>query len=72
MAKKLSEISKEIDSKAPLFRSRLERMMEREVMTFLDNLSDVCELYIFSGVIRDYFLNAISNRDLDIVFEGSS
>lgn len=70
MAKKLSEISKEIDSKAQLFRWRLERMMDTKVMFFLDELSKQSNIYIFSGVIRDYFLNAISNRDLDIVFDG--
>lgn len=70
MAKKLSEISKEIDSKARLFRSRLERMIDPKVITFLNDLSGVCNLYIFSGVIRDYFLNATSNRDIDIVFDG--
>jgi three-Cys-motif partner protein len=70
VAKKLSEISKEIDSKAPLFRSRLERMMDADVISFLNDLSEVCNLYIFSGVIRDYFLNATSNRDIDIVFDG--
>ena len=45
-------------------------MIDEEVMAFLDNLSGLCDLYVFSGVIRDYFLNVISTRDLDIVFEG--
>jgi hypothetical protein len=71
VAKKLSDISKEIDSKAQLFRWRLERMVDVKVMSFLDELSSKCDVYIFSGVIRNYFLNVISSRDIDIVFEGS-
>jgi hypothetical protein len=71
VAKKLSEISKEIHSKAQLFRWRLERMIDPKVMSFLDELSSKCDVYIFSGVIRNYFLNIISSRDIDVVFEGN-
>lgn len=47
-------------------------MMDAEVISFLNELTKLCNVYIFSGVIRDYFLNAISNRDIDIVLDGSA
>jgi len=31
-------------------------MIDPKVMSFLDELSSKCDVYIFSGVIRNYFL----------------
>lgn len=70
MGKKLSDIQKEVEANAILFRKYLDKVLDKEINSFLDNLSKHYEVYIFSGVIRNYFIKATSNRDIDIVIDG--
>jgi len=44
--------------------------IDSEVIFFLDKISHVADIYVFSGVIRNFFINPKHNiRDLDLVFK---
>lgn len=67
MAKKLSEISREVQSSGDDFKRFLRKVLSAEVYHLIENLASVTDIYIFSGVIRNYFLKVDSYRDVDIV-----
>jgi hypothetical protein len=72
VAKKLSdiEIEKEVNSSHETFLAYLRKNLNPEAYTALHNLSSGCSLYIFSGVIRNFFLNISEPiRDLDIIVD---
>lgn len=71
MAKKLSDILLDIDSKAKPFRTYLEMALDEQILSFLNLLSTEGNVYFFSGVIRNYFLKIYTIRDLDIVLDGN-
>lgn len=60
------EIS-DIKNKSLEFKYYLYSRLDNPVIELLDYLKLRTEVYIFSGIIRDYFLNIDSIRDLDIV-----
>lgn len=70
MGKNYFNIKKQIDSSNTLFVNYLESSFNSSVLNFLKTLSSVSNIYIFSGVIRNFFMNVFENRDLDIYIDG--
>ena len=70
MARRLADINKEIESESGSFRLFLENTLDRETNGLLGHLSKKCSVYIFSGIIRNYFLGVQETRDIDIVVDG--
>lgn len=70
MGRKLTDIKKEIDEKSFAFKDYLDDNLPNDVNYFLSLLKANFEIYIFSGVIRNYFLEFTDMRDLDIVIDG--
>jgi hypothetical protein len=69
VAKKLSEIESIIKSKHLPFFNYLHNILEGEIFDFLQALSKKTNVYIFSGIIRNYFLETYLVRDIDVVIE---
>lgn len=75
MGKKFKELffskpSAKINKKSKTFKHYLiKEVFEDKYVTYLDELAKSTKVYIFSGVIRDFFLGIKENRDLDIVVE---
>lgn len=70
MAKKLINISNFIEASALPFRQHLEKTLSRNILDLFNQLSERCDVYVFSGVIRNYFLKITDNRDIDIIYDG--
>ncbi len=70
MAKKLADIRQTIDTVEITFKSHLEKTLDKSVFDLLDTLSHTSQVYIFSGIIRNYFLKVEDYRDIDIFIEG--
>lgn len=70
MAKKLADIENDVKAEASNFRGYIINSLSEQVRFFLKELSQHCKIYIFSGVIRDYFLKKEGIRDLDLVIDG--
>lgn len=60
------EIS-DVKNKSSEFKYYLYSRLDSQVIELLDYLKSRTKVYIFSGIIRDYFLDNDSIRDLDIV-----
>ena len=71
MAKKLIDIQHSIESETMSFRNHLENSLNDEVFDLMCQLSRHCKVYIFSGIIRNYFLKINEIRDVDIVLDGN-
>lgn len=71
MTKKISDISRDIDEKSEKFRVYLDSVINDEVRDFLNDLITLSDVYIFSGIIRNYFLNVSETRDLDLIVDGN-
>lgn len=67
MDRKLSKISEFIDSSSDSFITYLKESLDKEVYNKLIEISKKTDFQIFSGVIRNFFLNKYNIRDLDIV-----
>lgn len=67
MAKKLSDIKKLVDSSASPFLDFLNKGVDNDVLKLLYSLTNYTDVYIFSGIIRNYFLESNTIRDIDIV-----
>lgn len=68
MDKKLIDI-KSISDQNESFLQYLRESIDTEARLFLDEISKISEIYVFSGVIRNYFINYKGKiRDLDIVY----
>lgn len=70
MGKKLIDIKQRIESAEMIFKNHLANTLDKNVFEFLVNLSKTCEVYIFSGIIRNYFLKISEYRDVDVFIEG--
>lgn len=70
MAKKLSEIATYVESSTARFELYLVENISLKIRLILDRVSLETSVYLFSGVIRNFFLNSIDNRDIDIVVDG--
>ncbi len=69
MAKKLSDIELLVTESNYSFLGYLNSNFNERVIDLLNILSEKTDVYIFSGVIRNYFLKINENRDLDLVLE---
>lgn len=69
MAKKLSEIEIFVNESSHSFMEYLKKSFDNSIIGLLDEFSKKTNVLIFSGVIRNFFLNINDNRDLDIVLE---
>lgn len=67
MAKKLAEIKQEIETSTDSFKSYLDQNVDKDIMRILHNIQFQSTVYVFSGVIRNFFLGINEVRDLDIV-----
>ena len=56
-----------IDCQAGSFKYFLQECLSKEMRNILNIISKKTEVYVFSGIIRNYFLGETSFRDLDIV-----
>ena len=70
MAKKLSDIREFIESNKLSFCDYLVQNEDADVINILHDLSLETRIFIFSGIIRNYFLGIKNNRDIDIILEG--
>ncbi|MDC7242803.1 MAG: hypothetical protein PQJ44_02305 [Sphaerochaetaceae bacterium] len=69
MAKKLSEIKDYIDSSTAEFERYLKTQVSPDLYSKILSIASVSNVFVFSGIIRNYFLNIDSNRDLDLVLD---
>jgi len=71
VAKKLIDIEKDIHKKSLSFNDYFYANISVDVISFIDTLLKQTEVFIFSGIIRDYFVNSESKkfRDIDIIIE---
>ena len=67
MVKRYSKISEDVDSKASKFYRYLENALEGEAFDFIKSLTLETNVYLFSGIIRNYFLHNYLIRDVDLV-----
>jgi len=67
VARKLSDIQIIIDSSTNSFHEFVETCIDTDVSLCLKELSKTTDIYIFSGIIRNYFLSQYEMRDIDIV-----
>lgn len=56
-----------IDVQAPFFKFFLQECLSHEMCEILNEISAKTDVYVFSGVIRNFFLGNPNFRDLDIV-----
>ena len=56
-----------IDVQAPFFKYFLQKSMSLEMREILNKISAKTDVYVFSGIIRNFFLGDTNFRDLDIV-----
>lgn len=70
MDNKLIDIKNSIKSKENCFRIYLESNLDNEILEFIDILGKHTSLYLFSGIIRDFFVAPKSViRDVDLVYD---
>lgn len=67
MAKKLADIKQKVESSSNSFLQYLNKNIESGVISMIYELEKYSDVYFFSGVIRDFFLNKNKIRDIDIV-----
>lgn len=71
-------IKSTIKSEGDKFSNFLKDRLEDNVLEFIEMLENQTSLYLFSGIIRDYFINIKDNnnydieiRDVDLVYDGA-
>jgi len=69
VAKKLSDIEQIVNESNDSFVVYFKSNFDKSVIDLLNILSDKTDVYIFSGIIRNFFLRINDNRDLDLVLE---
>lgn len=69
MGKKLFKIEEIVNESTLDFLEYIKRNVDAEVYSFLLKLNEKTNLYIFSGIIRNFFLDINDVRDLDVVIE---
>ena len=67
MDKEYPEIKKWISNKEESFGEYVVSMLDSDAKTLLMAVTMQTPVYVFSGVIRDYFFNKFNVRDLDMV-----
>ena len=69
MGKKLFKIEESVNESTLDFLEYIKRNVDAEVYSLLLKLNEKTNLYIFSGIIRNFFLDINDVRDLDVVIE---
>lgn len=70
MDNKLVNIVESIRSKEDNFRIYFENNLDNEILQFIKRLENHTSLYLFSGIIRDYFVSPNNAfRDIDLVYD---
>ena len=69
MAKRLSDIEQEIRDREKNFIPYLQELLDKEVYAFILELNKLDNLYLFSGIIRNFFLGVREVRDVDIMID---
>ena len=71
MAKKLNDIQNLIESKSFLFHQYFYDNIDADVKKFISHLKNKTRVFIFSGIIRDFFLfkSHTPFRDIDLIIE---
>jgi hypothetical protein len=67
VAKRLSKLREEVEKSTVNFNQYLTNNIEADALNFLYEVSKHTEGYIFSGLIRNFFLGNETIRDVDIV-----
>lgn len=67
MARRLADIKSIVESSADSFLEFLDTKVDKETLRILREIQNVSSVYIFSGVIRNFFIGITEIRDLDIV-----
>lgn len=70
VARKLADIASFIRSRDEDFFFYLKKSLDTEIWSFLERIFNAGSVYLFSGIIRDYFLRKEGIRDIDIFIEG--
>lgn len=69
MDKRLFDIKKKIDASSGEFFLHLDNILKDDVKKALNEVQYHTKVYLFSGLIRNFFLNVSEYRDIDIVLE---
>jgi predicted house-cleaning noncanonical NTP pyrophosphatase (MazG superfamily) len=71
MAKKLADIQSYIESENENFHEYFHDSISLDITSFISKLQSNTNVFIFSGIIRDYFINKRDNkfRDIDLIIE---
>lgn len=69
MARKLIDIEDEIKDKQETFIPFLKSILDNKVYDFIIQLKKIGRAYLFSGIIRDYFLGYSQVRDVDLMID---
>ena len=69
MAKKLSDIKSFIDGSNIVFLDYLNANLKISILDFIDEINKKTNIYIFSGIIRNFFLGKKKFRDIDIILK---
>lgn len=67
MGKRLVDIKKDVDNSRLLFLEYLKSNLDDDIWGLLCDLSQYTDVYIFSGIIRNFFLKKTEFRDLDLI-----
>ncbi len=69
MDKSLFKYSEKIEESGIPFYNYLEEVLDRDLFGRILEISRLSNIYIFSGVIRDYFIQSKGIRDIDVVVD---
>ncbi len=69
MAKRLSDIQLKVDGEASAFYDYLEANLSDDIFRRINEIAAHTEIFIFSGIIRNFFLKLTEIRDVDIMLE---
>jgi hypothetical protein len=68
--KKLIDIYNQIQNSAEDFYNHLNKLLPSRVLELVDKLMSKTDVYLFSGIIRDYFIKSDNNfRDIDFIVD---
>lgn len=63
----ISEVRQYIDNSNSAFRSYLKEKLPKDIWSLITAISQDADVYVFSGVIRNFFIEDEQIRDLDLV-----
>lgn len=69
MDKKLIKFKNKVDASSDAFFKHLDGIFEDDVKIALNAVQENTNVYLFSGLIRNYFLGIDDHRDIDVVLQ---